>query len=520
MSPATSESDPRDLALVRELRAILASPPPPSDARAARLGAELRALMDRWALEPSSAPASAVDSIVDAVCELALDTDEGRSSLGRGLIFSSIAEHLADSFEPDKATLYNRLFARVIHCCRRHPAGGALDRRLSQLGVPDVESALERRTRAALGRTFPAGERRGIRRVLVPSRVTLGADVAVTSIVLQGVERVFPQAECVVLGPIAVAELLGRTVRNIRFVDVPYRRRGGLMSRFDSWVRMADVVRTETAPEQPGSCLILDPDSRITQLGLLPLASADVPAFLFESRAFGRAGPESLSELTGCWLTEVLGPGIGDGLYPKVALDESLAMAARSVTERARAYGGGHVTTVTLGVGGNPGKRGTERFELDLLRGLLAEGGIVILDKGVEDEIASAEAIVAELAAEGVGVVELQTAPLGIPPGSEGRLLVYQGGVGPLAALVAGSDLYVGYDSAFQHVAAALEIPSIDIFVNPPNRLFSTRWRPYSKASVQVVELVHRGTDADDREALVRVLAARRAHRTTVVDRR
>jgi hypothetical protein len=240
----------------------------------------------------------------------------------------------------------------------------------------------------------------------------------------------------------------------------------------------------------------------------------------FESRAFGRDGPETLSELTSRWLTEVLGPGSGAGLYPKVAPDESLAMAAREVVEHARASCGGHITTVTLGVGGNPGKRGTWRFELDLLRGLLSEGGSVILDKGVNEEIAGVEAIIAELAEQGVGIVELQTGPLAVPAGSAGSLLVYQGGVGPLAALLAPSDLYVGYDSAFQHVAAALAVPAIDIFVSPPSRLFSTRWRPHSKAPVQVVEVVHRGTDEDDRDALVRVLTACRAHRASVVDRR
>ncbi len=519
MSPSAAQSDRRALALIRELQSTLTSPPPSSDHRDARLSDQLRTLLDRWAAEQPPAAASAVDSLVEAVCNLALDPDEGRSRLGRGLMFSSIAEHLADSFEPDKAALYDRLFARVIHRCRHHPAGLALDRGLSRLGVNDIESTLDRRERAARGRMFPVDQRHRIRRVLVPSRVTLGADVAVTSIVIQAIERAFPQAECVVLGPTAVAELLGRTVRSLRFVDVPYRRRGGLMSRFDSWLRMADVVRAEMASDHPGSCLILDPDSRITQLGLLPLAPAEVPAFLFESRAAGRTGPETLSELTARWLTEVLGPGTGDGLYPRVALDESLAMEARNVVEHARARGG-YVTIVTLGVGGNAGKRATGRFELDLLRGLLAEDGMVILDKGVDDEIASVEALVAALAAEGVGAVDLQTEPLGIPPASTGRLLVYRGGVAPLAALIAGSDLYVGYDSAFQHVAAALAVPSIDIFVNPPSRLFSTRWRPYSRAAVQVVEVVHRGNAADDGEALSRVLAACRAHRTNLVDRR
>ena len=39
-----------------------------------------------------------------------------------------------------------------------------------------------------------------------------------------------------------------------------------------------------------------------------------------------------------------------------------------------------------------------------------------------------------------------------------GQLLLCQGGLGPFTALVAASDLYVGYDSGFQHIAAALSV--------------------------------------------------------------
>jgi ADP-heptose:LPS heptosyltransferase len=69
--------------------------------------------------------------------------------------------------------------------------------------------------------------------------------------------------------------------------------------------------------------------------------------------------------------------------------------------------------------------------------------------------------------------------------------------VAPFAALIGASDLYVGYDSAFQHVAAALGIPAIDVFVNPPNATFARRWRPHSSAPVSVIETTSTGdTDA------------------------
>jgi ADP-heptose:LPS heptosyltransferase len=64
---------------------------------------------------------------------------------------------------------------------------------------------------------------------------------------------------------------------------------------------------------------------------------------------------------------------------------------------------------------------------------------------------------------------------------------VYEGGVGTLSALIGRSDAYVGYDSAFQHIAAAQAVPVIDVFVDVPSPIFADRWRPYSKAAVEVV---------------------------------
>ena len=165
---------------------------------------------------------------------------------------------------------------------------------------------------------------------------------------------------------------------------------------------------------------------------------------------------------------------------------------------------------MSLGVGGNARKRISGRFEVNLVGALISEGGVVVLDKGIDEEVARVEAIVAALAAEGARVAELEANPLRLPNQASGQLLLHRGGLRSLVALVAASDLYVGYDSAFQHIAAGLAVPSIDVFVNAPNDLFSKRWRPYSKAAVEVVQV---GTDEDGCETLPRVLAAYRASR-------
>jgi hypothetical protein len=508
MTSETASSNRTFDAFVRQLRSVAAGGAASDSVPEETLGEELSTLMDAW--NPQSP--FALEELVEALCELALHPDAQRSDLGQRLIFGSIVEHLADSFEPDKTWLYDQLFARVIDCCRRHQAGLTLDLLLSRFGISSAELLLARKARHKSPRTFPVSERHRIRRVFVPSRVTLGADVAVTSIVLQKVERVFPRAESVVLGPAAVGELLEGTARGVRFVDCPYHRRGGLVARLDSWVGVVEAIQSEIGSHDLESCLLLDPDSRLTQLGLLPLVQSEVPSFFFESRAYQRHGVDTLGELTGLWLNDILGADHGDRLYPKVVVTPSLAAAARAVAQRARANGAGHLTTMTLGVGGNARKRITGRFELELVRALLSEGGTIVLDKGVDEEVARLEAIVAMLRAEGFRVVELTANPLALPGEEAGQLLVHQGGLRSLLALVAASDLYVGYDSAFQHVAAAVAVPVIDVFVNPPNALFAQRWRPYSRAPVRVVGATT-ANDPDGRDLLTRVVAAYREHR-------
>ena len=54
----------------------------------------------------------------------------------------------------------------------------------------------------------------------------------------------------------------------------------------------------------------------------------------------------------------------------------------------------------------------------------------------------------------------------------------WDGSFAGFAAIIAGSSLYVGYDSAGQHVAAACGVPLISIFAGFPAPRMFDRWRP------------------------------------------
>ena len=107
--------------------------------------------------------------------------------------------------------------------------------------------------------------------MFVLSRVTLGADVAVTSVLLAAAKQRFPHAEIVFVGPRKNYELFAGDPR-LRHAPVDYRR-GSLRERLAVWDELQALL---AAPD----ALVIDPDSRLTQLGLLPVCPEEaLPPF-------------------------------------------------------------------------------------------------------------------------------------------------------------------------------------------------------------------------------------------------
>ena len=61
--------------------------------------------------------------------------------------------------------------------------------------------------------------------------------------------------------------------------------------------------------------------------------------------------------------------------------------------------------------------------------------------------------------------------------------------IGEIAALIAKSDEFIGYDSACQHIAAALETPCLTIFAGSNNMRFIRRWSAYGRRSCHIVHV-------------------------------
>ena len=404
-----------------------------------------------------------------ALAELALSREPEAARAGTDAIFRQVVEPMGDAFEPRLCDLYIRFFATLVGHARRK--ANWLDRRLAEIGLGSEHDLVRRAERVRIVRPARMGR---VRKILVLSRVTLGADVAVTSVLLRKLLCRFPGAEVKLLGSAKAALLFAGDAR-VGSREVNYPRGGGLLDRLAAWDRVVDAVRDETAGLQAGEYLVVDPDSRLTQLGMLPVTEDDAGYCFFESRSFARPGCETLAELAAAWASEAFGGDAGE-VHPWVSLPTALRA-------------GGRWASVNLGGGDNPGKRIGGDFEERLLRGLRAAGWNIFLDTGDGgEETQRVEALLERLADSG------------IEP--------WRGSLAGFGARIAASGLYIGYDSACQHLAAALAVPLVDIFTGYSSERMAVRWRPAGAGRVTMVVLDPHAVEPE--AVLARVLEAAR----------
>jgi hypothetical protein len=337
-------------------------------------------------------------------------------------LFRIVVERLADLFEPGLCEVYADLFANVIARC-----------------IPGQHSdhLVARYERVRRKRVFDR-DASAIDNVFVLSRVTLGADVAVTSIVLDAAKRRFPDAAIWFTGPRKSWELFAADSR-LRHLAIAYGRGGSIDDRLSIWPQLREAV------SKPRS-IVIDPDSRLTQLGLLPVCPEE-DYYFFESRSYGAGSTDSLPALASRWVSETFGIDAG---RPFVSTGLNAAEFA---------------ATVSFGVGDNPAKRMIDPFEEELLRQLPRP---LLIDKGAGGEEAErVERAVARAGREGI--------------------TMWDGSFAGFAAHIQRSKLYVGYDSAGGHVAAACGIPAISVFAGEVSERMFERWRPTGSGKIAIM---------------------------------
>jgi ADP-heptose:LPS heptosyltransferase len=310
-----------------------------------------------------------------------------------GEFFRDVIEPLADSFDPAQAAAYERIMRAWI------PALAAI--------APSIPDRVDT--------------------VYVLSRVTLGADIKIVSPILDAMKRRFPAARIVFVANRKSAELFAADSR-IAHLEANYPRSGPVSARIAFAQELAVKI---------GDGIVIDPDSRITQLGLLPIAAPE-RTFHFSSRSLG-GETDNLSDLVRNWLGETFGVSGTAYIAPK----------------REPIDGRRPVAAVSLGVGENASKRVGGDCESRLIAELGKRFATVWVDRGAGGE----EARRVTAAAGGADCVRF-----------------WEGSFAGFASIISQSDLYVGYDSAGQHAAAAACVPGVTIFAGAPSERFRRRW--------------------------------------------
>lgn len=336
--------------------------------------------------------------------------------------FRDVVEPLADSFDPAQAAEYERLMRAWIP-----PQAVAVPRIPARVDI-----------------------------VYVLSRVTLGADIKIVSPILAAMKRRFPEARVVFAANRKSAELFEADPR-VEHLLADYPRQGPVSARLE-------FARELRARLEGDHRIVVDPDSRMTQLGLIPVC-APKHYFHFPSRVAGGEGGDNLSDLTGKWLQTTF----------EVEGDAYIAPRIEPIS------GPEPRAAVSLGVGDNELKRVGGDFEARMIGALGTRYKTIWVDRGVGGD--EARRVTTAVGASGVG----------------DRVRFWEGGFAAFASIISQCNLYAGYDSAGQHAAAAAGVPLISIFAGAPSERFRQRWTPAGHS--RIVRIV---TDGMKPEAVLR----------------
>ena len=423
---------------------------------------------------------------VGSLAKLALSPDPTVAAEATRTIFAKIVEPWSDRFEPADCDRYLGFMAECLLA-----GGSPVADKLRRLGFesPEKLAARGRGLRQARPLQFPSSQ---VRKVMVLSRVTLGADIAVTSVVIEAAKRAFSQASVEFVGGAKGAAFFAGSSR-VRHLPISYSRGASFADRLQVWLEMYRVIEESISGLQADEYVILDPDSRLTQLGILPAGGSEANYRFFESRSFGGTASESIGRITARWCGDVLPGTDPDDLNPRVELsreDIERGSKLRQVLTKP-------IAAVSLGVGGRDSKRLSSAFEDELLETLRRAGYAIVLDYGAGD----AEKLQVD---ERVERFKGTAADIS---GAPAQLVTWQGSLASFGGLIAACDCYVGYDSASSHLAAALGIPVVEVFAGAASERMRQRWTPTGSADVRMIAVESETSEAEVLTAVAKAIA-------------
>jgi ADP-heptose:LPS heptosyltransferase len=424
---------------------------------------------------------------IELLCEINASHIPSHAALGLEALFPNLIEKLNDAFLPAYCDLYDRVFAQVISFFRHLPEGHAIDQALHRFGLHN-ESDLLRRKRNLARRKNRLLTGRPLKKILFLSRVTIGADVAVTSVLIAHLKKQFLTAEIVFIGSQKLSQLYGGDTR-IRVRQIDYGRSGKLLSRLETWLQVLQAIESELSGLKPKEYCIFDPDSRLTQLGLLPVLlklQEEQSYFFFPSRSYLHSEYNKLSQLAAAWINQVSEQD--EQALPFICLAPQELPICQQASFDLQDKDKRPIICLSFGVGGNVTKRVSQEFEISLASALSQRAKLIIDCGATIEEHEQVKSILSTLAQNGRRICPIQEVDHKYT-NFDLDILTWQGNLGTFASLVAASDLYVGYDSAGQHIAAALNVPTLTIFVSSGEGVFRDRWQPHGLGRIKTIYL-------------------------------
>jgi ADP-heptose:LPS heptosyltransferase len=285
---------------------------------------------------------------------------------------------------------------------------------------------------------------RVVETVYVLSRVTLGSDLKITGAILAAAKKRFPGAQVTLVANHKSAGLFAADAA-ISHLEADYPRSGPVSQRIEFG---HDLRRRLERPNR----IVIDPDSRMTQLGLVPLCAPE-HYFHFPSRTANAAA--NLTQLTHNWLEQTFGQ-TGEAFVAP----HKVPLAAD-----------GPAASVSLGVGENDSKRIGGDFETRLLRRLSEKFRTIWIDRGVGGDEATRVTAAAKAS------------------GCSDRIRFWEGSFAGFTSIISQSSFYAGYDSAGQHAAAASGVPLVTFFAGAPSERFRLRWNPWGSGRIQILDM-------------------------------
>lgn len=449
---------------------------------------------------PETAAPDALRPDIELLTRMACLDNPDLRQYGISELFGSVVEGLCDSFLEKNRLTYYRVFAQVIDICRRLPEGKRLDGLLNDFGIRDEKGLVTRNMSVRKPHTLSAADKSKIKRIIVPSRVTYGADVSVTSVAIETAKKAFPNLEdkgIVLFANEDFKYFFGGDPK-IDIAELKYNRRGSLIERLDSWNALLEAIKDKTRGLDDDEWIVIDPDSRLTQVGMLPVVKDESRYFFFDGSVNDdvESAPEkstSIGEDIRAWANSCFGPFRDiDSVKCKVSLLAEDVDFARRVINNLNLKEK-HTVTYKVGVGDNNDKRLSDEFEHDLTRSLIERNkATIILHSSTGNERERAKAIYDRMVKEGKkGIIVYEDRPIpqtDTPP----DIVLFWGdrnSIGKYNALIQESGQYIGYDSMGQHVAAAVGTPAIIIFAGYKVRWFPGRWTPLGVNDVFVIKV-------------------------------